>query len=169
MDILDAIRNRRSIRAYAAKPVERDKIERMLEAARLAPSAANRQPWRFVLVTEPERRAALASAAVGQEFIADAPLIIVACAEPTDHDVAPEQSNYPIDVTIALNHAALQAVAEGLGTCWITGFYAAQVKKILDIPPEIGVIQMLIVGYPAGPPRPFSRLPLEKIARWETW
>jgi nitroreductase len=169
MNVIEVIRRRRSIRTYADQAVEQDKIERLLDAARLAPSAANRQPWRFIVVTDRVRRAALAAAAAGQEFVADAPVVIVACAEPTDHAVGSEQNHYPIDVTIALSHVSLQAVAEGLGTCWITGFDEDRVRQILDIPPRVRVIQLLVLGYPAGEPRPLSRVPLEQIVRWEAW
>ncbi len=169
MDIIEVIRKRRSVRSYADKPVERDKIERLLEAARLAPSASNRQEWRFVVVTEPQRRAALAKAACRQQFVAQAPVVIAACAETDGHVMRCGQQSYPIDVAIAIDHLTLQAVAEGLGTCWIGAFHEDQAKEILGIPAEIRVVELLTVGYAAGPPSPLSRLPLDSIVRWETW
>jgi nitroreductase len=168
MDVLEVIRQRRSIRSYADQPVEGDKIERMLEAARLAPSAANRQGRRFVVVTDLERRRALAHAAAGQEFVAEAPVVVIACAERRNHARA-EMGCYHLDAAIALTHVSLQATAEGLGTCWVTGFYEDQIRTILGIPAEVRVVALLAVGYPAGDPRPLDRLPLESIVRWETW
>lgn len=169
MDVLDVIRNRRSVRSYADKPVERDKIQRLLEAARLAPSASNRQEWRFVVVTDEQRRKSLAEAANHQAFVAQAPVVIAACAESDGHVMRCGQPSYPIDVAIAIDHITLQAAAEGLGTCWIGAFYEEPAKKILGIPDHIRIVELLTVGYPAGPPAPLSRLPLEEIVHWETW
>jgi len=169
MDVIEVINKRRSVRSYMDKPVERDKIQRLLEAARLAPSASNRQEWRFVVVTDKKRRAALAEAANNQAFVAQAPVVIAACAEHDGHVMRCGQACYPIDVAIAVDHMTLQAVAEGLGTCWIGAFYEDQVKQILDIPEEIRVVQLLTVGYAAGSPNPRARLPLQRIVHWETW
>jgi nitroreductase len=169
MDVIEVIKNRRSIRAYADKPVEREKIMRLLEAARLAPSASNRQEWRFVIVTDQKRRTALVEAANNQDFVAQAPVVIAACAETDGHVMRCGQLSYPIDVAIAVDHITLQAVAEGLGTCWIGAFYEEPVKKILGIPEKIRVVELLTVGYPAEPPGRTSRLPLDRIVRWETW
>jgi len=169
MDVLESIRKRRSVRSYADKPLTPDKIERLLEAARLAPSASNRQEWRFVVVTDGERRDALAKAAGNQAFVAQAPVVIAACAEHDGHVMRCGQLCYPIDVAIAVDHMTLQAVAEGLGTCWIGAFDEDRAKKILGIPEEVRVVALLTVGYAAGPPGPLSRLPLEKIVYRETW
>ena len=169
MEVIEVIRNRRSVRSYTNKPVEREKIERMLEAARLAPSASNRQEWRFVVITDPQRRAALAKAATEQQFVAQAPVVIAACAETDGHVMRCGQPCYPIDVAIAIDHMTLQATAEGLGTCWIGAFYEEPTREILGIPKEIRVVELLTVGYPAGPPGRLSRLPLERIVHWETW
>ncbi len=169
MSVIQVIRDRRSVRSYVNKPVERDKIERLLEAARLAPSASNRQEWRFVVVTDPQRRRALAEAAVHQAFVGTAPVVIAACAEHDGHVMTCGQLCYPIDVAIAVDHMTLQAVAEGLGTCWIGAFHEERVKAILGIPEEIRIVELLTVGYAAGPPAPLSRLPLEKLVHWETW
>jgi nitroreductase len=169
MDVIELIRKRRSIRAYADRPVEREKIERLLEAARLAPSASNRQEWRFVVVTEAEVRRKLAQAACDQAFVGRAPVVIAACADTDGHVMRCGQPCYPIDVAIALDHMTLQAVAEGLGTCWIGAFNEAPVKELLGIPPDIRVVELLTVGYPAGPPGPLSRLAIEQIVHWERW
>ncbi len=169
MDVIEVIRERRSVRKYADRLVEREKIERLLEAARLAPSASNRQEWRFVVVTDPQRRALLASAANQQQFVGSAPVIIAACAETDGHVMTCGQPCYPIDVAIAIDHMTLQAVAEGLGTCWIGAFSEPKAKQILGIPAAIRVVELLTVGYPAAEPSPVSRLPLESIVHWETW
>ena len=169
MDIIEVIRKRRSVRAYSDKPVAREVIERLLEAARLAPSASNRQEWRFVVVTDADRRAALCKAAGDQKFVAQAPVVMAACAETDGHLMRCGQPCYPIDVAIAVDHMTLQATAEGLGTCWIGAFDEQQAKDALGIPDEIRVVELLTVGYPAGAPTPLRRLSVERIVHWEKW
>ena len=169
MDIIDAIKERRSVRSYTDKPVEREKIDRLLEAARLAPSASNRQEWRFVVVTDQERRTQLVEAANNQKFVGQAPVVIAACAESDGHVMRCGQPCYPIDVAIAIDHMTLQAAAEGLGTCWIGAFYEEPARKILGIPEKIRVVELLTVGYPADKPRQRKRLPLKELVHWETW
>lgn len=151
MDVCDAIATRKSVRAYLDKPVEGEKLNAVLEAARLAPSASNRQEWRFVIVREKEVRSQIAMAAGQQMFIAQAPVIIVACAETDGHIMTCGEPCYPIDVAIALDHLTLRAVELGLGTCWIGKFNADEVKKILGIPDEIKVVQLMPLGYPVEP------------------
>ena len=142
MDVFDAIRFRRSIRAYEERPVEREKIEKLLECARLAPSAKNRQEWRFIVVTDPEKRKRLVDACKGQGFVGEAPVVVVGLADPS------ESRWYKVDLGIAMEHIALCAVELGLGTCWIGAFYQEKVKEILDIPEQKEVVALMTVGYP---------------------
>jgi nitroreductase len=167
MEVYEAIRARHSVRSYQDRAVEPDKLARVLEAARLAPSARNEQEWRFVVVSELTKREALAT----QAFMREAPLIIAACAQTDGRLMRCGQPAYPIDVAIALDHLSLAAVAEGLGTCWIGSFDPGEVRRILGIPPEIQVVELLLLGYPregGGQPKK-SRLPLEQIVRHEAW
>ncbi|MDP8213673.1 MAG: nitroreductase family protein [Candidatus Euphemobacter frigidus] len=170
MDVYQAVKLRKSVRAFQKKPVDDEVIHRLLEAARLAPSAKNFQEWRFVVVHDPETRRKLAMAARGQKFIAEAPVVLACCAETEDHVMTCGQLCYPIDVAIAIDHITLCAVAEGLGTCWIGAFFEEQVKEILNIPPKIRVVQLLPIGYPRDPgPVEKRRLPLETIVKYERW
>ncbi len=169
MALLRVIRDRYSVRAYQPRPVEPDKLDAVLEAARLAPSARNLQEWRFVVVCDAGVRRQLSVAANRQGFVAEAPVVIAACAALTDYTMRCGQLAYPIDVAIALNHLALQAVEEGLGTCWIGSFYEDQVKAILEIPAPIRVVELMTLGYPADAPRPKHRLPREQIVARERW
>ena len=169
MTVWEAIQQRYSVRAYRDKPVEQDKLDRVMEAARLAPSAGNRQEWRFVLVTDPDTREQLIEAARGQEFVGEAPVVIVACAVGEPHEMTCGQLSYPIDVAIALEHIALQATEEGLGTCWIGAFYEDQVKDLLGIPEDVRVVELMPLGYPSTTAGPKSRLPLDQIVMCETW
>jgi nitroreductase len=171
MNVFEAIQARYSVRAYQDKPVEQEKLDRILEAARLAPSAANRQEWRFVVVRDAGKRAQLMDAAGGQQFVGQAPVVIVACGKHDGRIMRCGQACYPIDVAIALEHIALQAVEEGLGTCWIGAFDEAAAKKVCGIPEtdEIRVIELMPLGYPADNPREKSRLAMGEIVMYDEW
>jgi nitroreductase len=170
MDVYDAIATRKSVRAYLDKPVEEEKLNAVLEAARLAPSASNRQEWRFVIVREKEARNKVAMAAGQQMFIAQAPVIIAACAETDGHLMSCGEPCYPIDVAIALDHLTLRAVELGLGTCWIGKFNADEVKKILGIPDEIKVVQLMPLGYPLEPDAvQKKRCAFAEIVKFDHW
>jgi len=169
MTIFETIQARYSVRRYLAKPVEDEKLMRVMEAARLAPSASNRQEWRFIVVKDREKRQALMQAAKGQEFVGQAPIVIACCAQTNNHVMACGQLCYPIDVAIAIEHICLQAVEEGLGTCWIGAFYEDPVKKLLDIPDEVRVVELLTLGYAGDKPSVKNRLPLEEIVMNEKW
>ena len=171
MQVLQAISARYSVRSYQPRPVEPDKLERILQAARLAPSASNRQEWRFVVVQDEATRQELMAAAGGQKFVGEAPVVIAACAVHNGHVMACGQLCYPIDVAIALAHIALQAVEEGLGTCWIGHCDEAEVKRMLGIPDTEGIrlIDLMTLGYAADSPREKTRLPLDEIVMYEKW
>ena len=170
MDVYQAIATRKSVRAFQDKDVAEEVITRLLGAARLAPSASNRQEWRFVAVRDATTRKRLAQAAHGQSFVGEAPVVLACCAEADGHVMSCGQLSYPIDVAIAIDHLTLCAVAEGLGTCWIGAFDEAQVRDILGIPPEIRVVELLPIGYPKDPSvREKKRLPLDQIVRYERW
>lgn len=170
MDIYETIRTRKSVREFLDKDVPEDVLMRLLDAARLAPSARNRQEWRFVVVRDPVTRTKLAAAAKSQTFVAEAPVVLACCAETDEHLMACGQPCYPIDVAIAMDHLALCATAEGLGTCWIGAFDEAQVKAILGIPAGVRVVELMPLGYPKDPaPAPKKRLPLDAVIRQGRW
>ena len=152
MTVLEAIKLRRSVRAYSPRPIPDDLMQRMRDALRYAPSACNIQPWRFILVTDPGLRRQLARAAREQMWMADAPVTIVACGYPklAYPRMGGRYSSLDIDIAIALDHLTLAAVAEGLGTCWIGAFFEDQVKAILGVPDDVRVVAMIPLGYPAS-------------------
>lgn len=168
MTVMEAIEQRYSVRTYRDTPIEPDKLRRVMEAARLAPSANNRQEWRFVLIHDPERRQAVAEAA-GQAFVGTAPVVIVACAADTSRIMRCGLACHPVDVAIALEHIALQATAEGLGTCWIGAFDQGAVKQLIGAPEGVEVVELMPLGYPADPPRPKNRVALSDIVFEEVW
>lgn len=169
MNVYEAIEKRRSIRAYEDRPVEQEKLERILEAARLAPSASNRQEWRFVVVRDAATRQRLMKAASNQGFVGQAPVVIACCAETDGHVMRCGQQCYPIDVAIAIDHMTLAAVEQGLGTCWIGAFSEPEVKEILGIPEQIRVVELLALGYPAETPAARRRKKLDEIVCYERW
>jgi nitroreductase len=193
LEVLDVIRRRRSIRNYKSDPIPKDVLDKLLEALRLAPSAGNRQPYKFIFVQDEETRKKLAAACRwsptrpdGQEFIADAPLVIVACGsarkaitryykdgkvfltlgttpEEIDKDPIEYENTMPIDLAIALDHLTLVAAAEGLGTCWIGGLDELEVKRLLSIPDDMRVPIVMPVGYPVSWPEARPRKPVERL------
>ena len=170
MKIIDAIKARKSVRKYLEKPIEEEKLLSVLEAGRLAPSASNRQEWRFIIVRDKTTRKKVAEAANIQTFVGKAPAIIVACAETTGHIMMCGQQCYPIDVAIALDHITLAAVELGLGTCWIGAFDEERVKEILNIPDELRFVGLMPIGYPVDSSTiEKTRFSLNRIVRYEHW
>jgi nitroreductase len=158
MDVFEAIKRRRSVRKYRPEPIPKEKLESILEAARLAPSAGNRQPWLFVVVQAAERKKALAEHANEQAFLADAAAIVAAVGDP---DVSARW--HEKDTMIALEHMVLAATALGYGSCWIGAFDEDAVKRLLKIPARMKVVAILPIGVPAEAPAPKPRKDLSEI------
>lgn len=163
MELMDAIRNRRSIRDYEEKPVPEEKLTRILEAARLSPSARNSQDRRFIVVRDRGQRRELARAAEQQGHLALAPVVIAAVGTNSDYHMPNGVPAYPVDLAIALDHMTLVAVEEGLGTCWIGGFNQEIAKKALGVPDEYVIAALLTLGFPKTIPEAKPRNPLKDI------
>jgi nitroreductase len=168
MTVLEAIRKRYSCRAYQDRRIEREKLDVVFEAARLAPSARNTQDWRFIVVTDEETKRQIAATTNRPAVFEKAGAIIVACSN-SDYVMRCGQAIAPIDVTIALEHICLQATELGLGTCWIGSFEPAKVEQILNIPDDIVIIELMAIGYPADSKPEPKREPIEKIVCYEKW
>ncbi|TET72457.1 MAG: nitroreductase, partial [Candidatus Aminicenantes bacterium] len=155
MKVLDVIQKRRSVRKYKEDPIPEKDLMRVLEAARLAPSGKNFQPWKFIIVKDKTLKEKLAQASAGQFFMAEAPIIIVGCGFPDNcyAHMGRYMKSWSVDVTIALEHLILQAQEEGLGTCWIGSFEEEEVKAILNIPENVKVLALTPLGYPDEIPR----------------
>jgi len=168
LEIFEAIKRRRSIRKYEQKAVEKEKLSKVLEAARLAPSAMNMQPYAFVVTSDSETIEKISSAC-NQEW--DAPTIIVVCAFPEEAWVRDDGEEYwKADAAIAMNNMSLQACAEGLGTCWIVAFKEEKVKDILGIGAEARVVAMTPLGYPAEKKGPVTkRKTIDELVHYERW
>lgn len=157
MDVFTAISQRKSVRKYKSQPVEEDMLRRVLDAGRIAPSAGNRQDWKFIVVRDHETRRKLAVVAKNQMFLEQAPVAIVGCAVEPTYTMMCGQSAGILDVSIAFSFMILEATEQGLGTCWLGAFDEAAVKKILGVPDHVRVVAMTPLGYadeaPAGRPR----------------
>ena len=184
MDTLEAIKSRRSVRRFSERGVEPEKLRQVLEAARLAPSWANMQGWRFVVVEDPEVKARISELSYVEAFfatrgykmnpaqkaLAEAPVVIVACADPTQSGDLRGQQYYLTDVGIATENLMLAAHSLGLGSVFVGVFDEEGLGLLLDIPPEIRIVGLFPLGYPleegkAGPPRK----PLDEIVFYGAW
>ncbi len=166
MELMEAIRNRRSIRKYKAKPVSEKDIEYVLQAARLAPSWANRQCWRYIVVTNEDLKRKIAM----REWAAQAPVVIVGCADPTKAGDKDGKPYYMLDMGISMEHLMLAATEKGLGTCWIGGQFDEKiVKETLGIPENIRVVALTPLGYPDETPAPKDRKSLEEMISRNKW
>jgi nitroreductase len=170
MEVFTIIGKRRSIRLYEKKKVEKEKFDRVLEAGRLAPSASNKQPWRFIVVTDDKVKEKL-RAAYDREWFVTAPIIIIGCAVPEEAWVRMDGQEYwMVDVAIAMQNMILTATELGLGTCWIADFDEKAVRKALKLPSNIRVVAMTPLGYPAEEKPPAkNRKPLTEIVHHEHW
>jgi len=169
MEYFELIKSRYSVRAYRPDPVEDDKLQNVLEAARLAPTADNRQPFQLIVVHTRGREAELRQI-YNREWFTQAPLLICACGVPRLSWVRRDQRRYlDVDVAIVMDHLILAATDLGLGTCWIAAFNAEAARRILRIPPEVEPLIFTPLGYPADTPPEKVRKPLTELVRYEHW
>ncbi len=173
MDISQAIFDRRSVRKFLDKPVEEEKVLKILDAGRWAPSAGNLQDWQFIVVHEKGKKIQISEAAVGQYWIASAPVIIILCSKTNRlRRIFGEQGEniYSIfDCGLSAENMLLTAFSEGLGSCVLAAFDKDAVKRILSIPDEIKIISIIPVGYAAEKPNPPHRMPLESVTFLEAY
>ena len=167
MEFKEVIQKRRSTRNFLDRSIPDDKLHAVLEAARIAPSAAHRQPWKFIVVKNADKRKAIAQAANNQAFVGQAPIIIAAVALTPDRIMTCDVPSYAVDLAIAMEQGVLAAVDEGLGTCWIGAFSQEQVRKIMDIPENYKVVTVMPIGYPAEEPASKPRKSLEEIVCYD--
>jgi len=169
MDILPEILARKTVRGFSSESVDKASLDRILEAGRLAPSAKNRQEWRFIVIQKNELTKSIQSAAFGQEHVGDAPVIIAACTTNIDYRMPNGQLSYPIDSSFAVSFMLLQAVREGLGTSIVTTFDEQEVKDIITVPYSMRVVMLLLIGHPKGDADPSPRKALRRIVSYNHW
>ncbi len=163
MEALRTLAARRSVRRFKSQPVPRDVILRLVDAARLAPTARNVQPWEFVVVTNPNRLRQLASSTDHGKFISDAPVCIVVLSRDTKYFLE--------DCSAATTNLLLAAAAQDLGACWVAGDkkpYASQIVSLCGAPPELKLVSLVAIGYPNETPSPPKRT-IEDVLHWETF
>lgn len=157
MDTIEVLMQRRSCRAYKPGSIPDSHLSTILEAGRYAPSAGNAQPWRFIVVREKHLKQQLAQVCAEQHWMADADVIITGIGVPAESRGHSDWQWYPVDVAIALQNMVLAATTLGYGTCWIGAFDQQGVKELLEVPPEMHVVALVPIGFPAvhpdAPPR----------------
>ncbi|HTT57741.1 MAG TPA: nitroreductase family protein [Opitutaceae bacterium] len=170
MEFIDVLQRRYSVRAYKPDPVEPAKLARVLEAARLAPTAANLQPFRLVVAHTAGRQAELRRV-YAPGWFSQAPIVICACGVPSQGWVRDADGvNYTmVDVAIAMDHLILAAADQGLGTCWIAAFDVPAARQVFNLPGTAEPVALTPLGYPADQARPKERKPLTELVRYEHW
>jgi nitroreductase len=173
MDVLEAIKGRRSIRAFKSQNIPEEIVEKLVEAARWAPSAGNIQPWEFVVVRKPETKRKLAEAALGQTFIEEAPVVIVVCANENrsmqGYGMRGKTLYCIQDAAAATQNILLTAYSLGLGACWVGAFKEEEAKEILKVPSGVRPLAIIPIGYPDEAPTPRSRRPISQITHHESF
>ena len=173
MELLEAIRGRRSIRRFTSADVSDDEVREMLGCAIMAPSAGNLQPWEFVVIRDEQRRRDIARAAFFQFFIATAPVVIVVCANRARSAMRYGRRGSELyclqDTAAATQNMLLTAHSMGLGACWIGAFDEGEVSRILRLPEHVRPVAIVPIGHPDEAPRPPPRIPLERVTHLETF
>ena len=178
MEFMDVVASRKSVRDYADKAVEDEKLSKIFEAARMAPSWANKQCCQYIVVKNRQKIAELSSFL--NPWLKNSPVILAACANPKDSGSRNGMDYYLVDVAISLQQLILTATDLGLGTCWLGAFDEAKVKKALEIPKNIKVVALTPIGYPAEKESVRSKIsktftgsnqrkPIENIVHREKW
>ena len=169
MEFLELIKKRYSVRAYSAKPVEDAKLQAVLEAANLAPTAANRQPFQIIVINTKGREEEL-KRIYGRDWFVQPPIVICVCALSSQAWSRMDGKNYSdVDTTIAMDHLILAAADLGLGTCWIAAFDPQAASEILRLPDEVEPIAFTPLGYPADELKAKKRKDISELVRYEKW
>ncbi|HEC21891.1 MAG TPA: nitroreductase [Chloroflexi bacterium] len=170
MEFAEVIRKRYAVRAYRSDPIPGEMLAQVLEAARLAPTAANRQPFRLIVIHTKGREEEL-SRIYYREWFTQAPIVICACAVPAEGWVRESDGRRytDVDVAIVMDHLTLAAADLGLGTCWVANFDPQAAREVLGLPDDVEPVVFTPLGYPVGPPKPKERRPLEELVKYERW
>jgi nitroreductase len=171
LEVLEAIKGRRSIRAFTEQPVSEEEVETLIDAARNAPSAGNIQPWEFIVIRKPEIKHEVAVASGNQTFIKEAPVVIVVCANENMSGSSYGSRGATLyciqDTAAAIQNILLTAYALRLGTCWVGAFREEEVRKTLGIPEGVRPVAIIPVGHPTANPPEHPRRPINEIVHYE--
>lgn len=172
MEIMDALKGRQSVKKYDSTPVEPEKLEQILEAGRLAPSAYNSQCRRFIVLTDPSVKKKIRECAKAQPMVEEAPVVVVMCATPDvefEDQMPCGEKKHPIDIALSGAYMMLEAYGLGLGSCWLGAFDGEAVKRVLGIPDPVKVVTMIPFGYHDGSQPRKGRKPLEEIVSYNSY
>ncbi|TLZ52002.1 MAG: nitroreductase [Methanobacteriota archaeon] len=162
MEVQEAVKASRSVSKYKPTPIPEDKVQAVVSAARMAPSAENLQPWKFVAVTDEDLKRRLSGACTNGKHLPDAPMIFIACArlDEAEATVGGYMNSYPVDVGMAMSYLTLAAISHGLGTAWVFSFNEEKVREALRIPADVAkVVAMTPLGIPESWEPPAGRKP----------
>jgi nitroreductase len=169
MEFAELVKQRYSVRGYQSTPVEEEKLNLVLEAARMAPTAANRQPFQLIVIHTAGRETDM-QRLYSREWFRSAPLVICACAVRAEGWTHADGKDYTdVDVAIVVDHMTLAAAELGLGTCWVASFDRQAAIEILELPAGVEPLLLIPMGYPADPPRPKERKSLSDLVHYEHW
>ena len=169
MDILNVVRDRFTAKSFDREPVDDAVLDRILEVGRLAPSAKNRQAWRFIAIRRMETKEALAEACYGDPRVADAGCVIAACTTNIQYTMPNGQASYPLDLAFAVSYMGLQAQSEGLGTAVLATYDEDSVKDLLTVPYAMRVVLLLAVGRTSDTAPIKNRLPKDRVISYDHW
>lgn len=169
MEIMNEILNRVSARNFSHRAIEKDVMARVIEAGRIAPSAKNRQPWRFIVIDNLELKKKIEKAAYSQEYVGNAGAVIAACSTNIEYEMPNGQHSYPIDITFAVSFMMVQAAHEGLGSCVVTTYDEQDVKTLLSVPYSMRVVMLLLLGYTDDKLIIRDRKPIQQISAFNHW
>jgi nitroreductase len=168
MDVLEAMKQRKSVRNYQPTPLSAEQIQKIFNSVRMAPSVDNLQPWRFVVVTDEDVKRDLAAASGNEKWIAEAPVVVVACGllDEAHGMIGGYMNSYSVDVALAMAYMTLAAHSEGLGTCWVNTFNEEKVRTAVQASEDVRVIALTPLGVPNGDPEPSGRKHLNEIVSY---
>jgi nitroreductase len=169
MTLLPHIEHRVTIRNFTLDPVNQESLDSILEAARLAPSAKNRQPWRFIVIQDSRVLKQIQDAAYNEPHVSSAPVLIAACTTNVDYRMPNGQTSYPIDIATAVAFMIIQAEEEKLGSSIVTTFDETLVKEILSVPHSMRVVMLLALGHPENRPLRPPRRSADQIISYNHW
>jgi nitroreductase len=173
LDLSEAIKNRRSIRTYKKQELPKETLSQLIDAARLAPSAGNGQPWAFVVTEKQETKQMLSAAAYGQKSLLEASAVIVVCVDQKRAEESYGERGRNLyciqDTAAAVQNILLTACSLGLGTCWIGAFQQEEIRKVIKAPPEMHPVAMIAVGYPNESPPARSRRSAAEVVHRESF
>jgi nitroreductase len=168
MDVLEAMRQRKSVRNYKPTPLSAEQIQKIFNSVRMAPSVDNLQPWRFVIVTDEDVKTKLAAASGNEKWIAEAPVVVVACGllDEAQGMIGGYMNSYSVDVALAMAYMTLAAHNEGLGTCWVNSFNEEKVRNAVQASEDVRVVALTPLGMPNGDPESSGRKHLNEIVSY---